>query len=292
MDVKRQIYRRSNRSCSRTPILASNTSTIPITKLAEGLKHPERFCGIHFFNPVRQDETGRSDSRRQDQRRDGRHGRGLRQAARQDRRSWSTTGPGFLVNRLLLPYMNEALELVAEGAEIKDDRTGGQAFRHADGPDHAVRHGRDSIRPVYAGPDDVRGVSRSDRARRRILPALVEGRTAGQKDGHGLLHTTKTRNGKAEPDPELAKFVEPYMQRRRGVSTRGTHDAAVPADAAGSDARAGRRHCPRPARRRSGTDLRHRLSAVQRRADVLGRYARGGEIVEMLKPLESLGERA
>ena len=36
-----------------TAILASNTSTIPITKLAEGLKHPERFCGIHFFNPVR-----------------------------------------------------------------------------------------------------------------------------------------------------------------------------------------------------------------------------------------------
>ena len=35
-------------------ILCSNTSTIPITQLADGLEHPERFCGLHFFNPVRQ----------------------------------------------------------------------------------------------------------------------------------------------------------------------------------------------------------------------------------------------
>ena len=34
-------------------VLATNTSTIQITKLAEGMKNPERFCGIHFFNPVR-----------------------------------------------------------------------------------------------------------------------------------------------------------------------------------------------------------------------------------------------
>ena len=35
-------------------ILASNTSTIPISHLAAGLQRPDRFCGIHFFNPVRQ----------------------------------------------------------------------------------------------------------------------------------------------------------------------------------------------------------------------------------------------
>ena len=50
-------------------------------------------------------------------------------------------GPGFLVNRVLLPYMNEALLLLEEGASIKRS-TGGYGIWHADGADHALRHGR------------------------------------------------------------------------------------------------------------------------------------------------------
>ena len=53
-DVKRPIYKRLEPKLRPDAILASNTSTIPITQLAADLAHPERFCGIHFFNPVRQ----------------------------------------------------------------------------------------------------------------------------------------------------------------------------------------------------------------------------------------------
>ena len=52
-DVKKQLYSRIEPQIRDDAILASNTSTIPISSLAEGLKRPERFCGIHFFNPVR-----------------------------------------------------------------------------------------------------------------------------------------------------------------------------------------------------------------------------------------------
>src|SRR5690606_10804676 len=53
VDVKRELYQQLEPKLQETAILASNTSTIPITKLAEKLKRPEQFCGIHFFNPVR-----------------------------------------------------------------------------------------------------------------------------------------------------------------------------------------------------------------------------------------------
>src|SRR4029434_3003869 len=52
-EAKKQLYTRLEPQLRPDAILASNTSKIPITKLAEGLKRPERFCGIHFFNPVR-----------------------------------------------------------------------------------------------------------------------------------------------------------------------------------------------------------------------------------------------
>ena len=53
LDVKRGIYRRLEPLLGTDAFLASNTSTIPISRLAENLSRPERFCGIHFFNPVR-----------------------------------------------------------------------------------------------------------------------------------------------------------------------------------------------------------------------------------------------
>ncbi|HAC89543.1 MAG TPA: hypothetical protein DCF63_02765 [Planctomycetaceae bacterium] len=52
-DVKTQLFAQLESILRPDAILATNTSTIPITELAKGLKHPGRFCGIHYFNPVR-----------------------------------------------------------------------------------------------------------------------------------------------------------------------------------------------------------------------------------------------
>ena len=46
--VKQALYRRLEAQLGETAILGANTSTIPITRLAEGLERPERFCGLHF----------------------------------------------------------------------------------------------------------------------------------------------------------------------------------------------------------------------------------------------------
>ncbi|HEY2147339.1 MAG TPA: 3-hydroxyacyl-CoA dehydrogenase NAD-binding domain-containing protein, partial [Pirellulales bacterium] len=52
-DVKRAVYARIEPKMAETALLATNTSTIPISQLADGLSRPDDFCGIHFFNPVR-----------------------------------------------------------------------------------------------------------------------------------------------------------------------------------------------------------------------------------------------
>src|SRR5688572_13246832 len=51
-DLKRSLLARAEKVIGPNVLLASNTSSLPITDLGEGLERPERFCGMHFFNPV------------------------------------------------------------------------------------------------------------------------------------------------------------------------------------------------------------------------------------------------
>jgi 3-hydroxyacyl-CoA dehydrogenase/enoyl-CoA hydratase/3-hydroxybutyryl-CoA epimerase/3-hydroxyacyl-CoA dehydrogenase/enoyl-CoA hydratase/3-hydroxybutyryl-CoA epimerase/enoyl-CoA isomerase len=118
LDIKQKVYADLEPRLGPETILASNTSTIPISKLAAGLEHPERFCGLHFFNPVRKmplvevirgaktsDETVAT----------------LVAYAKSIGKSPIVVGdgPGFLVNRILLPYMTESVQLLLEGAAVR-----------------------------------------------------------------------------------------------------------------------------------------------------------------------------
>src|SRR5438132_7050734 len=51
-DTKRELFKRLDGICREPTILASNTSSIPITKMAAVTQRPDRFIGMHFFNPV------------------------------------------------------------------------------------------------------------------------------------------------------------------------------------------------------------------------------------------------
>ncbi|KOF03973.1 3-hydroxybutyryl-CoA dehydrogenase [Roseivirga seohaensis subsp. aquiponti] len=52
LDVKKELFEKLENQNSDKTILASNTSSIPITRIARDLRHPERFVGMHFFNPA------------------------------------------------------------------------------------------------------------------------------------------------------------------------------------------------------------------------------------------------
>lgn len=118
--VKEGVLPEIEAACSEGALIASNTSTIPITRLAAKLKRPERFIGIHFFNPapvmklveiirgyLTTDETITTAT-------------GLAEALGKTPVVVKDL-PGFVANRLLVPMLNEAVFLLAEGAATKED---------------------------------------------------------------------------------------------------------------------------------------------------------------------------
>ncbi len=211
-EIKQKVYAELESAMSSTAILASNTSTIPVSVLAAKLKNPERFCGIHFFNPVRKMKLvevirGRDTSEQT-----------IATAVQYVKKIGKmpiivNDGPGFLVNRLLLPYMNEALTLIQEGASIKDIEKAAKQFGMPMGPitlydvvglDTAVHAGRVLVESF---PDRFSGSP--------ILPSLVKAERLGQKSGAGFFaYTGKKKKG--VPDPELDRFLQPHLKEPRG----------------------------------------------------------------------------
>ncbi len=117
MAVKKRILAEVEKQVNVDTVIASNTSSLSISEMALALENPERFAGMHFFNPVNRMP--------------------LVEVIRGEKTSDSTIATivklskklgktpivvkdvaGFLVNRILLPYMNEAAYLLQEGAEI------------------------------------------------------------------------------------------------------------------------------------------------------------------------------
>jgi 3-hydroxyacyl-CoA dehydrogenase/enoyl-CoA hydratase/3-hydroxybutyryl-CoA epimerase/3-hydroxyacyl-CoA dehydrogenase/enoyl-CoA hydratase/3-hydroxybutyryl-CoA epimerase/enoyl-CoA isomerase len=211
LEIKQQVYANLESLMRDDAILASNTSTIPITQLASGLKRPNRFCGIHFFNPVRKMKL--VEVIRGAETSDQTVATAVAYAKRIGKMPIVVNdGPGFLVNRLLLPYMNEALELIHEGAEIKDIEKAAKKFGMPMGPIELYDMvGLDTA--VYAGkvlvdafPDRFSG--------NPILPELVKAGRLGQKSGSGF-YSYNNRKKKKQPDPELAGFLAPHVKEPR-----------------------------------------------------------------------------
>lgn len=117
LQPKQQLYARLEPRLLDNALLASNTSTIPIAQLASGLVRPERFCGLHFFHPVaerRLVEVVRGPRTSDDTVASAvRHAKSIGQIPIVVR-----DGPGFLFNRLLQSYLNEALDLLLDGATL------------------------------------------------------------------------------------------------------------------------------------------------------------------------------
>lgn len=117
VDVKRRVLADLETVVPDTCILATNTSTIPVTRLQDGAAHPERIVGMHFFSPV--EKLPLLEVIRGEHTADWT----VATAVRFGREMGKTVivlkdSPGFWVNRILAPYMNEAAWMLVEGVPI------------------------------------------------------------------------------------------------------------------------------------------------------------------------------
>jgi 3-hydroxyacyl-CoA dehydrogenase/enoyl-CoA hydratase/3-hydroxybutyryl-CoA epimerase len=116
LDLKQKIFAGVESKMKPNAILATNTSSIPLEQLREGLKKPERLIGIHFFNPVSRMQLVEVVSH-------DKVANEVMSAARAflgeiDRLPAPVKSePGFLVNRALTPYMLEAMVMLNDGVK-------------------------------------------------------------------------------------------------------------------------------------------------------------------------------
>jgi 3-hydroxyacyl-CoA dehydrogenase/enoyl-CoA hydratase/3-hydroxybutyryl-CoA epimerase len=119
LEIKRNLFRELAGRVPVSAILATNTSSLMVSRLQEGLAHPERVAGLHFFNPVHKMplvevvRTPATSAEVIDR---------LVRFAIDLGKTPVRVGdrPGFVVNRILMPYLNEALLLIGEGMKIRE----------------------------------------------------------------------------------------------------------------------------------------------------------------------------
>ena len=134
-EIKRKIFGGVGKILGHQAVLASNTSSIPITRLAQASPDPKRFIGVHFFNPVPVmglieviRGLATSDATVEVVRQYG--------EALGKQLVFANDAPGFIVNRVLMPMINEACFALGEGvASIRDIDTACQlGLNHPMGP--------------------------------------------------------------------------------------------------------------------------------------------------------------
>ena len=117
LDAKRALYAQAEPRLTKGAVLCSNTSSITLERLAERLADPGRLVGLHFFNPVAQMpliEVIHSAATRPEP-----LAAAMAFARRLDKLPLPCrSGPGFLVNRVLFPYLHEALYAAGEGVPL------------------------------------------------------------------------------------------------------------------------------------------------------------------------------
>ena len=116
--VKHAVLAETEKQITEDTILASNTSTISITHLAEALERPQNFCGMHFFNPVH--AMPLVEVIRGEKTSDAAIARTVAYANRMGKKAVVVKDcPGFLVNRVLFPYFDGFSKLLRDGADFQ-----------------------------------------------------------------------------------------------------------------------------------------------------------------------------
>lgn len=206
LDLKKQIFSELEPKIPNTLLIASNTSGLSIDTISEGLTHPEKVVGVHFFNPV--------------------HRMQLVEVVRGSRTSETVLAmaiqfvksigklpvlvkdsPGFLVNRILLPYLVEAIRIFSEGHSVEAIDRAILDFGMPMGPLRLNDEvGLDVS--LHVGSDLAARVSHLPPLN-NVLPRMIQKGWLGKKSGTGFYIY---RDQSETPNPglkELQPSIEP-----------------------------------------------------------------------------------
>ena len=188
LDVKRAVLAETETKIRPDCILATNTSSLPIDRIADALDDPGRFCGMHFFNPVHRMPLVEVI-----------RGEGTRPEAVATVHALAVRvgkvpvvcgdGPGFLVNRILGPYLNEAGYLLVEGVPVEDLDRAAKRFGMPMGPARLLdevgidvaAHAGETLREAFG--------ERMEPA--PVLERMLAADRLGKKNGRGFYRYEK-----------------------------------------------------------------------------------------------------
>lgn len=201
LDIKRKIFADVEIKAKPTAVLATNTSSIELERIAEGLKSPARLIGLHFFNPVAQLPLVEV----------------IRSELNDDRSvavgcSFATaiskspvvvkSAPGFLVNRVLMPYMLGAVMRLEEGARAEQLDAAAVAFGMPMGPIELM-----DVVGLDIGHNVAGELGHSVPEDSRFAKLLAAGHL-GRKTGRGFYrwHKGKAQKSSVSDSPKLAEL--------------------------------------------------------------------------------------
>lgn len=202
LNIKRQVLAEFESLAKPGAIFATNTSTIPITQIAAQAKHPENVVGMHFFNPV--DKMPLVEVIRGAKTSD----QAMVTVANFARKLGKTVvycndGPGFVVNRILGPYMNESGFLLEEGNSIESIDKAMVDFGMPMGPMALLDEVGIDVAAKVAGILTEAFGERMQKS--TVVEKLYADGRHGKKNGKGLY---QYENGKRkDPDASVYKLL-------------------------------------------------------------------------------------
>ena len=278
--VKKAVLAETEQKVRPDTVLASNTSTIPISELANALERPENFCGMHFFNPVHRMPL--VEIIRGEKSSDETIAKVVAWASKMGKTPIVVNDcPGFFVNRVLFPYFAGFSQLLRDGADFrKIDKVMEKQFGWPMGPAYLLDVvGIDTAHHAQA----VMAAGfpqRMQKDYRDAIDALFDANRFGQKNGLGFWRYKEDSKGKPKKEEDVvvddlagkSEPAEARFQRRRDYRP---HDDP---DGQRSGPLSGRGHYRHSGRSGYGAGLRPGLPSVPRRRVPLAGHPRQRKI--------------
>ncbi len=213
--AKRRVFQRVEEVCPAQTILATNTSTLSLDVLAAGMKHPGRLIGLHFFHPAQRmpllEVVRRRDTPPE-----------IVAAAVRLAKTLGKTPVvvqnrvGFLVNRIFVPYLQEAFWLLEEGAAVPEIDSAAVDFGFPMGPLALIdMSGLDILVHAQRG---LTGAFPWHGPLSQIALRLVERGSLGQKTGTGV-YRYEPGDHRSHESPATAEVIA-QVQRAAGLAPR------------------------------------------------------------------------